>query len=103
MKEYQVLDRKNWFADLETKADMNSLAIGVIEEIMGERYAASYAKVIEITRTLRALEEAWDSKKPLLQTEAEEETVHPDCIVNVTKVQSLLDPWYVEQILREKG
>jgi len=41
-------------------------------------------------------------EKPLLQTEAVEETVHPQCIVNVTKVQSLLEPWYVEQIFEER-
>ena len=103
MKEYQVLDRKNWFADLETKADMNSLAIGVIEEITRETRSMAFSQVIEITRTLRALEEAWNAKNPLLLTEGTEEIIHPDCIVNVTKVQSLLDPWYVEQILREKG
>jgi len=45
----------------------------------------------------------YTKKKPLLQTEAVEETVHPQCIVNVTKVQSLLEPWYVEQIFEERG
>jgi len=34
---------------------------------------------------------------------AEEEISHPDYIVNVTPAQSLLEPWYVEQILEERG
>lgn len=96
------MNRTNWFNDLETKAEMNSCAIGIIGEIMGERYMASYAKVIKIAITLKALEEAWDVKKAPAETEANMETTHTDCIVNVTKVQSFLEPWYVERILREK-
>ena len=37
-------------------------------------------------------------KKAPAQTEAPKEICHPQCIVNVTKAQSLLDPWYVEKI-----
>ena len=103
MKEYQVLDRKNWFADLETKADMNSCAIGIIWEIMGEKRTMAYRKLFEIARTLEALEKAWNAKNPLLLTEGIEEILHPDCVINVTKVQSLLEPWYLEQILDERG
>ena len=43
------------------------------------------------------------NKFNIAQTEAPKEILHPDCMINVTKVQSLLDPWYLEQILREKG
>ena len=96
------MDRTNWFNGLETKAEMNSCAIGVIGEIAEERNIAAYAKVIEIVRTLRALEEAWNVKKPPALTEGSEEILHPDCMINVTKVQSLLDPWYVEQIIEER-
>ena len=41
-------------------------------------------------------------KKAPTSIEAPKEILHPDCIVNVTKVQSLLEPWYVEQILDER-
>ena len=78
------LDRTNWFNDLETKANMNSFAIGIIKEIMGERYMASYAKVAEIACTLRDLEGAWDAKRALLQTD-----------------ESLLELLHLEQILGE--
>ena len=96
------MNRTNWFYDLETKEQMNSCAIGIIGVIVGEGNTASSTKLIEIASTLRDLEEVWNAKKAPAQTEAPKEICHPQCIVNVTKVQSLLDPWYLEQILREK-
>lgn len=97
------MDRTSRFNNLETKADMNSYAIGIIGEIMGEERTMAYRKLFKIARTLEALEEAWNAKNPLLLTEGTEEISHPKCTVNVTKVQSLLEPWYLEQILEEKG
>ena len=41
-------------------------------------------------------------KKAPTSIEAVEKVIHPQCIVNVTKVQSLLDPWYLEQIIEER-
>ena len=41
-------------------------------------------------------------KKTPTSIEATREILHPDCMINVTKVQSLLEPWYVEQILKDK-
>ena len=84
------MDRTSWFNDLETKANMNSFAIGIIKEIMGERYMASYVKIVEIDRTLRALEGAWDAKKALLQTGTPKEID-----------ESLLELLHLEQILEE--
>ena len=97
------MDRTNWFNDLETKADMNSCAIGIIGEIMGGTHTMAYRKLFEIARTLEALDKAWNAKNPLLLTEGTEEILHPDCMLNVTKAQSLLEPWYLEQILGERG
>ena len=37
-------------------------------------------------------------EKPSAPTESPKEILHPDCTINVAKVESLLDPWYVEQI-----
>ena len=97
------MNQTNWFNDLETKADMNSCAIGIIREIMGGTHTMAYRKLFEIARTLEALEEAWNAKKAPTSIEAPKEITHPDCIINVTKVQSLLEPWYLEQILRDGG
>ena len=94
--------RSTWFDGLQTKAEMNSLVIGEIEAIMGDLSTSADVKVLEVARTLDGLSKAWDVKKALLQAEPEEEICHPDCMINVTKVQSLLEPWYVERILREK-
>ena len=41
-------------------------------------------------------------KKTPTSIEAVEKVIHPKCTVNVTKVQSLLEPWYLEQILEER-
>ena len=45
----------------------------------------------------------YTKKEPLLQTEAVEKINHPKHTINVSKVESLLEPWYVEQILRDGG
>ena len=95
--------RSNWFSSLQTKSEMNSLVIGEIESIMGDLSTNADSKVLEVARALDCLNKAWDAKKALLQAEPEEKILHPQCIVNVTKVQSLLEPWYLEQIIREKG
>ena len=42
-------------------------------------------------------------KKPSTAMESDKKINHPKCMLNVTKVQSLLEPWYVEQILRDGG
>ena len=94
--------RSTCFDGLQTKSEMNSLVIGEIESIMGDLSINADAKVLEIARALDCLSKAWNVKKALLQAEPEEEICHPDCMINVTKVQSLLDPWYVEQILEER-
>ena len=96
------MDRTSWFNDLETKADMNSYAIGIIGEIMGEIHTTANRKVIEIAWILRDLEKAWDVKKAPTSIEAPEEIYHPKHTINVTKVESLLDPWYLEQIIEER-
>ena len=84
------MDRTSWFNDLETKANMNSFAIGIIKEIMGERYMASYAKVTEIEKTLKGLEKTWDAKRALLQTGTPKEID-----------ESLPELLYLEEILGE--
>lgn len=60
-----TLARKNWFIGLETKSEMNSLAIGVIGEIMGDISTTAERKVFEIALTLMGLELAWGEKKAL--------------------------------------
>ena len=94
--------RSTWFDGLQTKAEMNSLVIGEIEAITGDLSINADAKVLEVVRALDCLNKAWGAKKALLQAEPEEEICHPDCMINVTKVQSLLDPWYLEQIIEER-
>ena len=94
--------RSTWFDGLQTKSEMNAYVIREIESTMGEIHTTAALKVDRIARALIGLEHAWNAKKPLLQTEGTEEIYRPQCIVNVTKVQSLLDPRYLEQILEER-
>ena len=42
-------------------------------------------------------------KKAPAPTEAVEKINHPKHTINVSKVESLLEPWYVEQVLRDGG
>lgn len=93
----------NHFIGLETKAEMNSLAIGVIGEIMGEIHTSAFRKVIKIARTLRDLELAWNIKKDSSPQGAPKENSHFDCTIDVAKVESLLEPWTLEEILRREG
>lgn len=107
MKE-QMID----LAKTSGRSALHSYTIGIIGEIVRGTHNTPKAKVNEIVRTLKDMNEVWndeslpwdftDSKKPLLQTEAPKEICHPDCMINVTKVQSLLDPWYVEQIFKDR-
>ena len=94
--------RSTWFDGLQTKAEMNAYVIREIESTIGEIHTTAALKVDRIARALIGLEHAWNAKRPLLQTEAEEEILHPDCMINVTKAQSLLDPWYLEQIFEDR-
>ncbi|MFZ3132850.1 MAG: hypothetical protein WA125_17530 [Desulfosporosinus sp.] len=93
-------DRRSWFADLNSKAEMNTLAIGIIEEIMGDKSTTVPQKVIEIAYTLRDLNRAWDIKKTPAPTGANEENDHLDCSINVSKVESLVDRVWAEEVLR---
>jgi len=90
-------DHKNWFIDLETKEQMNAAAIGDIEEIMGELHTTAPSKVIEVAQTLRDLNQAWNAKEPLLQTEAPREISHLDCTIDMSKVESLMQPRGIER------
>ena len=83
--------RTNHFDGLETKAEMNSLVIGEIEEIMGDLSTNADSKVLEVARALDCLNKAWDMKKALLQAEPEEKFIHHQCNVGIQKVQSLID------------
>ena len=71
--------------------------------ILNNRADGSTSQNFRVAGSTSACVTFYTKKKPLLQTEAVEEINHLDCTVNVTKVQSLLEPWYVEQILRDGG
>jgi hypothetical protein len=54
---------------------MNSLAIGIIEEIMEDLDTTAEAKVAEIARTLQGMNQAWDAKKASVRAESNEESI----------------------------
>jgi len=95
------------------KSSLPAYTIGVITAIIDDKSYTTDEKVSAVSAALEAKNEAWDDrslphdytdvKKALLLTEAPQEISHPKCVINVTKVQSLLEPWYLEQVLREKG
>jgi len=79
----------NRFHDLETKAEMNSLAIGAIEEIMGDLSAPAASKLVGIAQWLRDLNLAWKMKEAPQQRDLEEIS-HLDCSINLESVESLV-------------
>ena len=83
--------------------------VGAIKAIASDESFPLSEIIRDIKEVLSALDQVqqdesipYKVKKAPTSIEAEEEILHPDCIVNVTKVQSLLEPWYLEQILDER-
>ena len=85
------MPRKNWFIDLETKAQMNTNAIGIIEEIMGNIHTTAEEKVVGIAQTLQGLNQAWNMKKDSSPQGAPKETIQPQCNIDLARVESLVD------------
>ena len=83
--------RSTWFDGLQTKTEMNSLVIGEIEAIMGDLSTSADVKVLEVARALDGLSKAWDAKKTLAPTRAEEEIIHHHCNIDIERIESLLD------------
>jgi len=94
-------DRISWFANLQTKAEMNTLAIGIIEEIMGHKGTTIPQKVLEIACTLRDLNRAWGAKEAPAPTGAKGKNDHLDCSINLDKVESLVDKTWAEEFLKK--
>jgi len=80
----------NWFANLETKAQMNSLAIGAIEEIMGDISTTAPSKLIGIARWLRELDLARNAKMAPRQRDLKEIT-QGNCSIDSSRIESLVD------------
>ena len=85
------MPRKNWFIDLETKAQMNTNAIGIIEEIMGNIHTTAEEKVVGIAQTLQGLNQARNMKKDSSPQGAPKETIQPKCNIDLARVESLVD------------
>ena len=85
------MSRKNWFIDLETKAQMNTNAIGIIEEIMGNIHTTAEEKVVGIAQTLQGLNQARNMKKDSSPQGAPKETIQPQCNIDLARVESLVD------------
>ena len=81
----------NTFLDYETKAEMNSMAIGRIEVVMGELDTYADKKVISIARILSELNQAWNMKKDSSPQGAPKETIQPKCNIDLARVESLVD------------
>ena len=80
----------NSFHDLETKAEMNSLAIGAIEEIMGDLSTPAVSKLVGIAKWLRELDLAWNAKMAPQQRDLKEIS-QPKCSIDSSRIESLVD------------
>ena len=84
------------------KSSLHAYTIGVITAIIADKSYTADEKVSAVSAALEAKTEAWDdeslpydytdAKKAPLPEEAPQEISHPDCVINVTKAQSLLEP-----------
>ena len=81
----------NTFLDYETKAQMNTNAIGIIEEIMGNIHTTAEEKVVGIAQTLQGLNQARNMKKDSSPQGAPKETIQPQCTIDLARVESLVD------------
>jgi len=110
------LDRKLWMIDVAKasgRRNMHICMFGIISEIIRSANNTPNQKVIEVARTLSDLDQVfhdeslpWDQtdiRKAPAPTEAEKEISQPKHTMNVTKAESSLKPWTVEQIMRQEG
>lgn len=108
------MDRKQWMVDTANatgRKHLATFAIAVIKQIMSENTTAE-VKEVEIAQTLKDLDAAYgdeslpwdltDIKKPSAPTESPNQNLQSKCTINVTKVESFLEPWFLERILNEK-
>lgn len=87
-------------AKSQGRTSLHPYTIGVITSIIKEDSYNVDEKLIDISLALEGMDEAWndkslphdyaDAKKPLLQTEAVEEILHPDCTIDLAKVESFV-------------
>ena len=85
--------------------------MGTIEAIAETDYYTPESKVHLIRETINALSHVrtdeslpWhEQRKAPLPEGATEETIHPDCIINITNGKSNLEPWYVEYLTWHVG
>jgi len=116
LADYQVADRRPWFADAKKCGGiprMHSIAIGVISAIMNDRCRTSDEKVSETLGTLSNMNETFndksipdgslDAKKAPALTEARKENTHLDCTIDLSKVESLIEPRMQEEIMRNEA
>ena len=100
-------------AKSQGRISLHPYTIGVITAIIADKSYTADEKVSAVSLALEGMYEAWydkslphdytDVKKPSTAMESDKKINHLDCTVNVTKVQSLLEPWYLEQVLRDGG
>ena len=116
MKEYQIADRKPWFVNSKKHGGirhMHALAIGVTSAIMNDRGRTSDEKVSETLGTLSNMNGTFndksipdgslDAKKAPALTEARKENTHLDCTIDLSKVESLIEPRMQEEIMRNEA
>ena len=99
-------------AKAQGRISLHPFAFGVIASILNNGNSNADEKLNNVFLVREGMYEAWDdrslpwdvtdTKKAPLPEEAPQELCHSDCIINITKAQSLLEPWYVEQILEER-
>lgn len=107
------MDRKSWFIDfakIAGRKNLHAYFVGVIKSILCCNYDDA-AVVREIRNATESLDEAsgdeslpWDvtdAKKPSAPTEDPKEISHVNSTIDVSKVESLIEPWTDEEIIQK--
>ena len=95
--------RANHFINLETESEMDHTFAALVEEIMGELHTTINAKYFEILQALIDKNQAWNIKRPSAPTESPREINQLHSTIDVSKVEDLMKPWTIEEILRREA
>lgn len=95
------------------RVSLHPYTIGAITAIINDPRYSVDEKVNNVCLALKAVEKTFsdnslpmyhpDVKKASASTESPRENSHPYCTIDARKVESLLDPAYLREILKQEG
>lgn len=110
------MDELKWMTEISKefgRKHLPNFTNGIIDIVIGKINTTAEEKVAEVARVLKDMhvvlkDEAFpwdttDAKKAPLPEEAPKENSHLDCTIDVGKVEDLMKPWTLDEIMRNEG